>query len=225
MYQIRTHVFRRRSTLYTYDAAGQLLTQITTDPTNTPSKTSTHRYTYDAKGNIITEFRSGTSGQERFNLVHSYDALNRLIGTRGDQGFRNRTYQYDSLGNLIYELDHNKGTEYWHNNLNQITRRLEDDKDNFTYSFDNRGNLIEVVYHQNNNHRYPVEPYVYDSANRMVSGRNADDEESRYTFNGLGHLVATGMTIRNNNYGYTGNEVEKSYVMEKTYSIRHLSNM
>jgi len=152
----------------------------------------------------------------RFNLVHSYDALNRLTGTTGDQGFRNRTYQYDSLGNLIYELEHNKGTEYWHNNLNQITRRLEDDKDNFTYSFDNRGNLTEVVYHQNNNHRYPVESYVYDAMNRMVSGHNADDEESRYTFNGLGHLVGTGMTIRNNNYGYTGNEVEKSYVLDYT---------
>ena len=149
------------------------------NPTNTPSKTITHRYTYDAQGNIKTEFRSGAGGQPRFNLTHSYDALNRLTGTTGDQGYSTRAYEYDSLGNLIYERVHNKGTEYWHNNLNQQIKKEVDGKDVYTYSFDNRGNQIEGIYHQNQNHSYVVESYVYDSTNRMVKGANEAGEESQ----------------------------------------------
>ena len=68
---------------YTYDNANQLLTQTATDPTNTPSKAITHTYAYDQNGNIASEARSGAGGQEKFDLTHTYDALNRLTGTTG----------------------------------------------------------------------------------------------------------------------------------------------
>ena len=50
----------------------------------------------------------------------------------------------------------------------------------------------------------------------MASGRNAAGEESRYTYNGFGHLVANGMTINRNNYGYTGTQAGIDHVLDYT---------
>ena len=189
---------------FTYDNANQMLTQVATDPTNTPSKTITHTYIYDSQGNITHETRSGAGGQDKYDLTHTYDALNRLAGTTGLWGYKSHAYTYDSLGNLIFGQVHNKGTEYWHNNLNQLVQKEVDNKDLYTYSFDGRGNLIEGIYHKNQNHSYAVESYVYDETNRMVLGANEIGETSGYIYNGLGHLVGQVMTVKKNAYGYTG---------------------
>jgi len=151
-------------------------------------------------------------GMERFNLTHTYDALNRLTRTVGDRGHGTRTYQYDSLGNMIFETHSqgNRSSEYWHNSLNQQVRKLDDGKDSYDFSFDLRGNLVQGVYHQNRNHSYIIEAYVYDATNRMVKGINVEGEESHYIYNGLGHLVANEWVIEKNNYGYTGVETDPS---------------
>ena len=141
-----------------------------------------HQYSYDAQGNIVTEYRSGANGMDRFNLTHTYDALNRLTGTTGDQGYRAHAYTYDSLGNLIYEQVHNKGTEYWYNSLNQQVQKKEDGKDTYANTFDNRGNLIQSEYQKNQNQSNIAGSYVYDATNRMVKGTNADGEESHYIY-------------------------------------------
>ena len=188
---------------FTYDNASQMLTQVATDPTNTPSKTITHNFAYDAQGNITHEARGGAGGQEKYDLTHTYDALNRLTGTTGLWGYKAHSYTYDSLGNLTYEQIHNKGTEYWHNNLNQQVQKKVDGKELYTYSFDGRGNLTEGIYHKNQNHSYAVETYVYDETNRMALGANEIGETSEYVYNGLGHLVGQVMTVKKNAYGYT----------------------
>ena len=117
---------------------------------------------------------------DRYNLTHTYDALNRLTSTTGDQGYKNRAYTYDSLGNLIYEQVQNKGTEYLYNSLNQQVRKTVDGKDVYTYEHDDRGNLIQGVYQQNQNQSSVTEQYVYDATNRMVKGTNEAGEESHY---------------------------------------------
>ena len=77
-------------------------------------------------------------------------------------------------------------------------RKVVDGKDTYTYSYDGRGNLVQGAYRKNANQSSVVEAYAYDATNRMVQGTNANGEISRYTYNGLGHLVANGMTIQNN---------------------------
>jgi len=191
------------SETYTYDNANRLLTQVATDPTNKPSKTITHTYAYDAQGNITNETRSGAGGQDKYDLTHTYDKLNRLTGTTGLWGYKSHAYTYDSLGNLTYELVHNKGTEYWYNNLNQQVQKKVDGKDLYTYSFDRRGNLVQGRYQKNQNNSNIVESYVYDETNRMVLGTNEIGETSGYVYNGLGHLVGQVMTVKKNAYGYT----------------------
>ena len=159
---------------------------------------------------------------DRFNLTHTYDALNRLTGTTGDQGYRAHSYSYDSLGNLVYEQIHNKGNEYWYDSLNQQVRKVMEGRDTYVNTFDNRGNLVQEVYQRNQNHSNVVEAYVYDATNRMVSGTNEDGEESRYIFNGLGHLVANELSFNNNGYGYHGNEVRKDYVIDYTSPLANV---
>jgi len=113
---------------------------------------------------------------------------------------------------MIFET-HSRGnssSEYWHNSLNQQIRKLDDGKDSYDFSFDLRGNLVQGVYHQNRNHSYIIEAYVYDATNRMVKGINVEGEESHYIYNGLGHLVANEWVIEKNNYGYTGVETDPS---------------
>ena len=111
---------------YQYDAAGQLLRQYTTDPPNDQDKTIEWLYSYDPQGNIVIEYRDSGSasdgsggsmhGMDRFNLEHTYDTLNRLTSTTGDKGYKERTYEYDSLGNLTYETYGNsKSTDYKYN--------------------------------------------------------------------------------------------------------------
>ena len=87
---------------YQYDAAGQLLRQYATDPSKEADKAIEWLYSYDAAGNIITEYRDGElakydlsssiHGMDRYNLTHTYDALNRLTSTTGDQGYKAHVY-------------------------------------------------------------------------------------------------------------------------------------
>jgi YD repeat-containing protein len=139
---------------YTYDAANQLTRQYTTDPSSAANKAVERTYSYDPQGNILTEYRNGVHGMDRYNLAHTYDALNRLTGTTGDQGYKAHAYSYDSLGNLIRETVQNKSTEYWYNNLNQQVQKKADNKDTYTYTFDKRGNLVKGIYQKNQNTSY-----------------------------------------------------------------------
>jgi RHS repeat-associated protein len=199
---------------YVYDGAGQLLTQLARDPSDKVNKQILHTYTYDNQGNILNETRSGAGGQDKFDYIHSYDALNRLTQTTGQWGYPTHTYEYDSLGNLLYEKNgngNNKGNEYEYNNLNQQIRKIVDGKsDDYDNYFDRRGNLVEVRYNGNgSNSNRLEEAYTYDATNRMVKGRkylgtSTEYEESHYIYNGLGHLVANEWIINKNNYGYHG---------------------
>ena len=189
---------------YQHDANGRLTRQYAEHPDHFTNHSVEHLYTYDPEGNVLTEYRSGAGGQDRFNLVHTYDALNRLTKTTGDQGYKAHTYTYDSLGNLTYEMIHNKGTDYKYNVLNQQVQKIVDGKDTYKYTYDQRGNQISGTYVKNQNHSYVVEEYVYDSTNRMVKGVNEKGEQSHYIYNGLGYLVANEWIIEKNSYGYHG---------------------
>ena len=98
-------------TMYSYDKCGLMTREINA------AGAIEWLYTYDASGNILTEYRDGggsAHGLDRYNLEHTYDALNRLIKTTGDRGYVTHTYQYDSLGNLVFEKNGNgakKGNE------------------------------------------------------------------------------------------------------------------
>jgi RHS repeat-associated protein len=53
-----------------------------------------------------------------------------------------------------------------------------------------------------------VTTYAYDTTNRMVNGINPDNEESAYTYNGLGDLV-----------GHEADTINKDYILDWSYGI------
>ena len=189
---------------YQYDANGQLTQKYARDPSNMVNKSITHVYGYDPNGNILNESRTGAHGMDKYDLTHTYDALNRLTLTTGLWGYKDHEYVYDSLGNLTRERIHNKWTDYRYDNLNRQIEKLKDGKDKYINTFDNRGNFIKGVYEKNKNHSYIIEEYTYDPSNRMVRGINEDGEQSHYIYNGFGDLVANEWIIAKNAYGYTG---------------------
>ena len=182
---------------YIYDANGQVTSQTASPTDSSVSHNITNTFVYDNNGNILNETRNGAGGQAAFNRTHVYDVLNRLTSTTGLPGNKSYTYQYDSLGNLLYEKNGNganKGNEYWYDSLNRQIKKLVDNKDEYQYTFDGRGNLTSGAYHKNKNHSTLVEQYTYDATNRMVKGDTYNDtsvkyEESHYIYNGFGDLV------------------------------------
>ena len=81
---------------YTYDALGRLTKSEERAEESASSKIT--EYTYDAEGNRLTESRAGEE------TSYTYNGLNQLTGAAvtGTEG-ENRTYEYDSNGNLIRE--------------------------------------------------------------------------------------------------------------------------
>ncbi|MCL1982724.1 MAG: RHS repeat protein [Clostridiales bacterium] len=161
--------------------------------------------------NGTTEFALDKLGQITKTNDHAgnvtsfaYDGLDRLVKTTGHeaQKAKNQEFSYDSLGNLVYKLDHNKATSYKYNSLNQQAEKLADGKDLYVNTFDKRGNLVKTIFEKNKNQSYVTQEYAYDATNRMVKGINEDGEQSHYVFNGFGDLVANEWIVAKNAYSY-----------------------
>ena len=210
---------------YTYDAEGNLLKTVDTDPFQLYNKTPKvkYEYTYDAEGNVLTEFQRDSDATENLKsrTAFTYDALNRLTGsTRRLEVYPYDTlaytYTYDTLGNLLKQSGPTKGEEdtYQYNDLNQMVSkhvcgyeqkitRIYD----YGYTYDKRGNLVKEEEICSPTTTGPknitVATYLYDETNRMVQGTNKTGEVSAYTFNGLGVRVGTELILEDNSHGYT----------------------
>ena len=212
----------------TYDGEGNVLTITDVDPFQLYNKTPRlkYEYRYDAEGNMIYKFqRDGDAEENRKTYTNfTYDALNRLTGSVREldiypHTIETRTYQYDSLGNLIRETmpgQNNKTTTktYTYNDLNQMVAKQECGYiqsitriNNFGYTYDKRGNLVKEEEICSPTTQGPknitIAEYTYDETNRMVMGTNKQGEASLYTFNALGVRVGSEFILEDNTHGYT----------------------
>ena len=151
-----------------------------------------------------------------------------------------RTYQYDSLGNLIRE-EQDGCVEYKYNGfaLDESTKCGTIPNSIGTsfweYTYDGRGNLVS-------NDKYTrttsgmawqnEETYVYDETNHMVDGKNELGERSLYTYNGLGLRVGRELIMKDNTHGYTDfhdqtpsveTGIDKPEVVKESYVIDYTS--
>jgi RHS repeat-associated protein len=81
----------QRSTSYTYDALGHVLTEQYSDVI-APNRTYTTTYTYDALGRKIS-----TGGDHSYAMSYAYDAGDQLVGETDALG-RVTTFDYDNYG-------------------------------------------------------------------------------------------------------------------------------
>ncbi|MDR0498912.1 MAG: RHS repeat-associated core domain-containing protein, partial [Holophagales bacterium] len=109
-------------------------------------------------------------------------------GTQTDE------FEYDSLGNLVREVNDGSTINYAYNNLNQLLT-----KSSAAYSYDKRGNLISEK------RDGKTATYEYDGANRMVKGTNFEGETSIYNYNGQGYKVEHIINAANQDFPHRNN--------------------
>jgi RHS repeat-associated protein len=129
-----------RTTSYTYDAVGQLITATIEGDARTAA--ATIRFSYDADGNIasIMDGEGNTIAFPSFDVAgnvlqirdplgriwgSSYDALDRRVSRTDPLGHVTR-YEYDRVNNLSALVDAaDKRFEYEYNEYNYLTRALD----------------------------------------------------------------------------------------------------
>jgi len=188
-----------------YDSLGRL-TEVyeTANQRNTP--TLINSYAYDPQGNPTREYKKDLLGGSNQDIHYTYDRLNRLIAATDSVSSLSRSYNYDSLGNIIREIEMLSGsqtiTSYSINQANRLIGKTIGQQQ-YSYAYDKRGNLIEELDIANNTGAI----YNYDASNKMIAGKNSAGQESIYSYNGLGALVSN------------SGEYNKNYVLDYTTAV------
>jgi len=202
---------------YTYDKLNRL--EKVTEPGN-----KTTSYTYDGAGNRLTE--AVITGTSTITTTYSYDTQNRMTGTVTEEnGTTERVkYNYDNNGNLVYKaklttkpVDITKqgsfaisvsgisGTEeisiYEYDELNQLIKTTSGGK-TISYEYNGLGLRVEkTVNTQTTKYLYEGDKVVLEldgqgnQTARNVQGTNtiartADGETLYYMYNGHGDVTA-----------------------------------
>ena len=107
-------------------------------------------------------------------ITYTYDPLDRLVGADYSDG-RYVHYEYDAVGNRVYQEMNGSTTDYYYDNANRLYQVINWEHGNYDYTWDNNGNLLsDGVY-----------TYSYNNANRLV-GVSGAALAANYSFNGLG---------------------------------------
>ena len=133
--------------------------------------------------------------------IYTYDELNRMATSNIAKVAS--TYTYDTLGNLVYEVEKNVKTDYQYNELNQLVSRKQGNE-SYTYSYDKRGNRIAEA------GKKETREYIYDETNHLVEGTNWKGDKSAYTYNGVD------VRINNTQTSHSGSVYSRDYVIDYT---------
>jgi len=107
-------------------------------------------------------------------ITYTYDPLDRLVGADYSDG-RYVHYEYDAVGNRVYQEMNGSTTDYYYDNANRLYQVINWEHGNYDYTWDDNGNLLsDGVY-----------TYSYDHANRLV-GVSGAGLAANYSYNGLG---------------------------------------
>jgi YD repeat-containing protein len=128
-----------RTTLFTYDEWGQLLTAAIDGDSSTDSATS--RFTYDERGNLATM----TDPEGNTTEFLKYNAMGKLLEMKDPRGNLWK-FEYDAIGRLISQTDplENK-TSYEYDGANNRTAVINALLKRFDFEYDDHNNLIKAT--------------------------------------------------------------------------------
>ncbi|MEN2793487.1 DUF4214 domain-containing protein [Sphingomonas oligophenolica] len=152
------------TTAYSYDAFGDLITEVDPLDATVPSTIQTTK-TYDRRGLLKTQVVDSASGGKAITTSYGYDAFGRAV-TLTDPASHAMSKTYDRAGRLLTATDA----------LGHMT----------TYNYDGRGNLAAVQDVLGN-----VTRYVYDNAERLIYTVDALGGVTQRSYDNEGRVVVT----------------------------------
>jgi RHS repeat-associated protein len=213
---------------YSYDSAGNRLTEEIRDPQNMLQKslsyqydalgrmskvtnpdTSYAQYGYDSLGN-----RTSVKDPRGNTTVYQYDALSRLAITL-QPGSITTGFTYDGQGNLAAVTDGNtNATSYQSDDMGRVYQTVSPDTGTTTYTYDAAGNLISK-----SDAKGITALYEYDAENRLTKIDFPSDTDILYAYdtcvNGKGRLCAVTDQSGTTAYEYSA----KGQVAKQTVNI------
>lgn len=174
------------ATRFTYNTAGQVLSQVTD---SSPGVTVTQSFTYDSRGNLLTR-TDGNGSVTSF----TFDALGRKTSETlpdpdgaGPLPAIVATFAYDVSGNLVSTtLGDGRVTRMAYDRRQREVRRTAADGTYTLVTCDPAGNKVTETDAMGR-----VTRYVYDARNRLVATVYPDGTSTRLRVDGGGRLVAT----------------------------------
>jgi large repetitive protein len=169
-----------RTTVFTYDEFGQLLTATIEGDESTAAATS--RFTYDASGNLSTI----TDPEENTTEFLKYNGMGKLLEMKDPRGHLWK-FEYDPMGRLVSQADplQNK-TSYEYDGANNRTAIINALLKRFDFEYDDHNNLIKAT--------DPYAKYVttdYNSDNLPVRLVDQEGKETLNEFDNEGRLKRT----------------------------------
>ena len=166
------------TTTYTYDAKGQLVSEITNDSDSEYGV----KYTYDSKGNMTKSVETDGEGVVALTETYAYDSDGNLTKyTSTDKSATNtETYTYDKNGYLIknvLEYGGNTGPREVHTTVYTNDADGNCIKENYSEKYAD-GSGYSVVY-----------TYTYDKGNKKLT-ETSNYYTTYYTYDKYGNLIS-----------------------------------
>jgi YD repeat-containing protein len=226
-----------RTTTYTYNSYGQVLTITTHDGIVT-------KYTYDSvTGNMLSKTEAfGTVDEITTNYTyysdgqvdtiidpkgyvtkHMYDQYGNVENITYAYGVLNQTITYvnDIMGNVKSMSDANGNkTDYEYDSKDQLKKQINPDGGEINYEYDLRGNRTAVTDANGNR-----TTYTYDVFNTLVITTDPDGNTITNTYDDEGNVVSTeikdsvGTVMTSTTYTYDiYNKFKKTIHQDTTYT-------
>lgn len=218
----------QQQTSYTYDANGNLASVTAPDPDGAgPLTASTTTYTYNALGEVLTEVdplgnRNGCT-PANYRTTYTYDNDGHLL-TKTDPLGHTTSYTYDTTGNEKTITDPNgHTTSYDYDNANRLIRITGADPDGAgpleapitTYTYDDSGNRLTMVDPRGNctgcTPATYTTTYAYTQNNQLASFTTPKGEKTTYSYNANGDLASV-VDPRGNVQGANPNDYKTAYI-------------
>ncbi len=198
---------------YTYDSAGELLTQTTPATPAAPSGALT-TYAYDPAGNEVT-----STNPDGVTSTMTYTPLDELASTSYSDATPNVTRTYDANGQLLTMVDGSGTTSDVYDPFGELVTETNGDGATVSYAYDADGDTTSVTYPLAGASWASTDAitYGYDSADQMSSITTFTGRTSTVTVSPDG--LPTAVTL-----GTSGDTVSTTYAANDAVASIALTN-
>ena len=160
-------------------------------------------YNYNKTGTVVSV--NGQVNGVTVNEQYKYDNLQRLTNATLTKGTAQTTlsYQYDSLGNRLWQKVNGTLTTYSYNSNNNALRSSSSSTASAVYSYDANGNLLTKNVTTGGTVHWV---YTWDVAGNLVKASNDNGVQGAYAYDANGRLVGSKEGTTTTFYAYLGTE-------------------